>query len=109
MEVDYCSLSEIPSEEDGFWLEMAVDRRGGLIMMHNILDQSPSVEDIVHLLASAMGCPHTGVCCRPETIFLRDNPEWEGLFAGEPQPRWHRPKRSNRCPERKSAAPTGRS
>jgi hypothetical protein len=86
MEVDYCSLSEIPNEEDGFWLEMAVDRRGGLIMMHNILDQSPSVEDIVHLLASAMGCPHTGVCCRPETIFLRDNPEWEGLFAGEPQP-----------------------
>ena len=23
MEVDYCSLSEIPSEEDGFWLESA--------------------------------------------------------------------------------------
>ncbi len=48
----------------------------GSILAQEIIEQPPSVNDLAKLLANSMKSPH----CRPKTIYLRDNSEWQELF-----------------------------
>ena len=81
VEVDYCPLPGILGEEYDLWLGLVVNRHSGDILMDGILDETPTVEDLAFVLAGAMDCPLShGTSCRPQKVFLRDNPEWEELF-----------------------------
>jgi hypothetical protein len=80
MEVDFCPLPGILSDECGFWLGLVVDLDLDLILAKRILDERPIVQDLAEILSDAMGCLLPCGSFRPEVVVLRDNPEWEQLF-----------------------------
>jgi hypothetical protein len=79
-EVDFCPLPDILQGHD-LWLGMVVSYRDGSILAQEIVEQPPDVNDLGTLLANSMKSPltddHHGC---PRTVYLRDNPEWQGLF-----------------------------
>lgn len=80
MEVDFCPLPDIFSDEGGFWLGLVVDPGLDLILAIAILDEPPVVQDLAEILSEAMGSLLPSGRFRPEVVVLRDNPEWEQLF-----------------------------
>ncbi len=80
MEVDFCPLPDMVPDESGFWLGLAVDHGTGFISMTSVLDEPPTAEDAAEMVARAMENSHLKAPCRPETVYLRDNPSWEALY-----------------------------
>lgn len=79
MEVDFCALPDNVCDEHGLWLGLVVDHGLGLILMTNILDEPPIVQNLLEILSEAVECPRPNGRFRPEVVFLGDNPEWEQL------------------------------
>jgi hypothetical protein len=78
-EADFCSLPEILGGHD-LWLGLVVSHHDGSVLAQEILEHAPDVNDLAKLLARAMERPLMDQgCCRPKTLHLRDNPEWEEL------------------------------
>jgi hypothetical protein len=80
IEVDFCPLPDIVEDEDGFWLGLAVDHDTGFIFKTSVLDEPPTAEGAADILSGAMEHTHPKVPCRPQIVFLRDNPSWEALY-----------------------------
>ena len=80
VEVDFCPLPDIVEDEYGFWLGLVVDYDSGSILMTSILDEPPGAEDAADIVARAIENSHPNGPCRPQIVFLRDNPTWEGLL-----------------------------
>jgi hypothetical protein len=80
MEVDFCPLPSILSDECSFWLGLVVDPGLDLILAKRILEEPPVVQDLALILSDAMGRLLPCDRFRPEVVVLRDNPEWEQLF-----------------------------
>jgi hypothetical protein len=85
MEVDFCPLPDIVSDQYGFWLGLVVDPHLDLILATSVLDEPPVVQDLAEILSKAMECLLPCGRFRPEFVVLRDNPEWERLlpFLGQ--------------------------
>ena len=80
-EVDFCPLSGIISGDRDLWLGVVVGHQDGSILAQKILGHAPTVNDLANLLADAMRRPLTDEDhCRPKSIQLRDNPEWQELY-----------------------------
>lgn len=78
-EVDFCPLPDIVEDECNYWLSLVASHNDGSLLMHSIDEQPPTLDDIAHLLAGAMTCPHTRVRFRPEAVLVRDYPGWQGM------------------------------
>ncbi len=79
LEVDFCPLPDIVDNEYGFWLGMVVNHEDGSILMHNIDQELPNLEEIAHLLAGTMNCAHPSPRRRPKAVLFRDDPEWHAM------------------------------
>ena len=64
------------------WLGMVIDREFGYALaMEDVHFPPPTVNDLAALLAHAMLRPlHGGDRQRPDTIYLRDRPQWQELL-----------------------------
>ena len=80
VEIDFCPLPDIVPDESGFWLGLAVEHGTGFIFMTSVLGEPPTAEDAADILSGAMENSHLKARCRPETVYLRDNPSWEALY-----------------------------
>ena len=80
-EADFCPLPDL-LEGHQLWLGMVVSHHDGSILAQEIIEQPPNVNDLADLLANSMVRPLTDDRHgRPSTFHLRDNPEWQELFA----------------------------
>lgn len=70
IEVDFCPLPDIVDNEYGFWLGMVVNHEDGSILMHNIDQELPNLEEIAHLLAGTMNCAHPSPRRRPKAVLF---------------------------------------
>ncbi len=80
-DADFCPLPKSVSGNHSLWFGMVISHQSGSLLSQEILEHSPTVNDLAKLLADAMRSPLTdGDRCRPKAIRFRDNPEWEELF-----------------------------
>jgi len=80
LEADFTPYPESICDHHESWQGMVVGPCDGSILASETVETTPTVNDLADLLANAMWRPLTGgTRCRPTTIRLRDNPEWEEL------------------------------
>ena len=65
--------------EADHWMGLVVEQEHGAVLAMKMLEAAPSVNDLAHLLSDAMHRPLYDGCHRPQTVRLRDNPEWQEL------------------------------
>mgnify|MGYP000850988868 CR=1 FL=1 len=79
VEVDFCPLPDIVGDECCYWLGLVAHHQDGSILLHDIDQQPPNLDSIARLLGGTMECAHPRPRCRPETVFYRDDPEWQAM------------------------------
>ncbi len=63
-----------------YWMGLVIEQAHGAVFAMKMLDTTPTVNDLAHLLSDAMRRPLFEVGWhRPRSIRLRDNPEWREL------------------------------
>ena len=82
-------LRRLPRSEDTWevdflreadhWMGLVVEQEHGAVFAMKMLEAAPGVNDLAHLLSDAMYRPLHDRWHRPQTIRLRDNPEWQEL------------------------------
>ena len=66
--------------EADYWTGMVIEQEHGFVFAMKMLETTPTVNDLAHLLADAMQRPLVEIGWhRPRNIRLRDNPEWQEL------------------------------
>lgn len=81
VEAAFCPFVGVLDNKHDFWLGLVVRQHDGEVLSDMILDEPPSVEDIIGLLTTAMDRPCIDAPCRPEAVFWRQRPGWEELFS----------------------------
>src|SRR5450759_2348516 len=62
------------------WLGMVLTRLENFHLALLASEETPTINDLAHLLAKAMECPWVMGTRRPAKILLRKNPQWEELI-----------------------------
>ena len=65
--------------EADHWMGSVVEQEYRVVLAMKMLESAPSVNNLAHLLSDATRRPYHEHECRPQTIRLRDNPEWREL------------------------------
>jgi hypothetical protein len=79
-EADFFPIPCSDSEHDSVWWGIVLSHDHEKVLAQRMVDESPTVNDLAHLLAEAMRRPLVDFSHRPRILYLRARPEWVELL-----------------------------
>jgi hypothetical protein len=73
-EVDY-----FPIPPQRIWIGLVISHTDDFVLAYRTIEEQPTVNDLAQLVAEAMRRPLVEFSHRPQTLYIRERPEWAEL------------------------------